>query len=361
MFGVLACVQVFNFAQQRGFAVDQSRIEEWKPNLVAASTRRRESQTLQRAAGRTKSTHAPSLQHELQGLLRSSFSKAGFDLEKLDSMLAQIQKDKREAFAKQAEEAARHAARDRQAMRDAVQKRQKTYEILNRAREQNPHLIPSWTVLDRPFVIWQLPHPNLSEFIDSKIESLNSTVRFRVNTNSGSENSAYIFYFVWENATDYYAVLNAETTLILNGMCELFAAPGFFSGDSCFIYLSASLTPFLIQPDGSWQLATPQTGQSQGVLGLNASGGGLFSSTDIESQTLSNQPFDLNYKLLLVPDRTTVVFEVGLDVSYGFSSGGGNISDLIYADFADEASFRSVICPSVNLELLTAPSSTASV
>jgi hypothetical protein len=50
------------------------------------------------------------------------------------------------------------------------------------------------------------------------------------------------------------------------------------------------------------------------------------------------------------------LFEVALYVSYGFDD-GGNISDLVSADFSNNG--RAIFCPFVQLELLTAPPSMA--
>ena len=39
----------------------------------------------------------------------------------------------------------------------------------------------SFVTLDKPFLIWQLPHPELDVFIESHIESMNSSVKVLVN------------------------------------------------------------------------------------------------------------------------------------------------------------------------------------
>jgi hypothetical protein len=89
------------------------------------------------------------------------------------------------------------------------------------------------------------------------------------------------------------------------------------------------------------------------VTELNASGGGLFSDLYTHSKLLEFAPFDLSFDFFAVPARSTAVFEVSLEVDYFMS--GDNAGDLVQVDFENTKSDFFILCPSVQLELLTAP------
>ncbi len=331
----------------------QPTIEELK-RVLTATRARREAPPFRRLAGPPGRAQASTLRREADGLLRSFVTKAGLDVAKLDQIREQIRRDEQDAFAKFAAEAAKHADRDRQALRHGIEGKRKAYEAL-KAPPFLPPAGPSLIVLDRPFLIWQMPQEYGSEFIDSSYGSMDSSAKFTVETSTGSQSTQIIFYFWWVNDSDFLAVVNVDTSLILNGVCEVGAGTGFFSGDSCFLDLTAQLALLEWWDQTSGQPAQPMPESTQTMLAasLSASGGGIFSSPVFKSQMFINDPFDLSYTMFAVPGNSGVLFEVSLVIEYAFTSGGLNISDLILVDFATGA--NSIICPSVNLTLLTAP------
>jgi hypothetical protein len=333
-------------------------IDELKRVLTAAHTERRRAAPGTRAAALSSQAQATTRRRGVEAHLRSFFTKAGLDVVKLDQMLGQIQRDEREAFARLAAEAATHSARDQQALRHAIAERRRAIELLNTV-SIIPPAGPRRIVLDRPFLIWQTPRLEES-LVDSKIESLHSSVKVRINTNTGSDFTQFNFYFFWENNSDFFAVVNVDTSLILNGFCEIEAVNGIFSGDKCFLELTGQLSLLELWDQTSGQPAQPmfENSQRKTAASLDASGGGIFSSADIKSQMFINDAVDLSYSIFAVPGNSLAVFEVSLVVSFAFTDGGGDIADLIFVDFADDGANRSIICPSVNLELLTAPPGT---
>jgi hypothetical protein len=330
-------------------------IDELKKVLTSAPPERRRVAPGLRAAELSRRAQATTRRRGMEALLRSFFTKAGLDVAKLDQMAGQIQRDEREAFAKLAAEAAAHSARDSQALRHALAERRKALELLNTI-PIIPPAGPSRIVLDKPFLIWQTPRLEAS-LVDTTIEPLHSSVRASINTNTGFDYTQFNFYFFWQNDSDYFAVVNVDTSLILNGFCEIEAATGFLSGDRCGLTLTGQLSLLELWDQTNGQPAQPlfESSQMRAVASLDASGGGFWSSPDIKSQIFVNDAFDLSYSLFPVQGHSVAVFEVSLVVQYGFSEGGGDLTDLIFVDFADEGKNRSVICPSVNLELLTAP------
>jgi hypothetical protein len=89
----------------------------------------------------------------------------------------------------------------------------------------------SYVTLDEPFLIWELPHPELDIFRDSNIETFGSWVKILVDTKStpgGWHATDFRFYFLWENPSDYYAVANVSSSLALNGQAVAWGAPACF-------------------------------------------------------------------------------------------------------------------------------------
>jgi hypothetical protein len=293
-------------------------------------------------------------------MVETALSKTGLDVGKIDKLLAQDQKEMRGLFAKENAAAAKHFSAAQAEYRQAMATRMKVSELL--ATPFTSTLI----TLDKPFLIWQLPHPELDIFIDQHIEPNNSWIKLLIDTNAGSDYTQFLFYFLWENESDFFAVVNASSLLVVNGACEVMAAPGIFSGDTADFNMNASLTTMRWSGWGTNpatghsndQTAYPdyQQSQYQTITSLHAEGGHIFGDAGIENEGFSFQPFNLSEDFILVPGRAVTLFEVALYVSYGFDD-GGNISDLVSADFSNNG--RAIFCPFVQLELLTAPPSMA--
>jgi hypothetical protein len=343
-------------ASNKDTAMSQPTVDELKRVLSARHARQHGAAPTHRAARPRGRARATTNRREVEQLLRSFFAKSGLDVAKLDQMLRGIQRDERDAFETLAAEDATHVDSDRQTLRYQIEGRQKAFEAIN-AHPIGGHFASTRIVLDKPFLIWQTPRPNLNEFIDSHYESLNSSVKIKIDTNTGSDITLFSFYFFWVNDGDFAAGVNVDSSLILNGICEVEAATGFFSGDRCGLSLSAQLTllEWWNQPDGQPTQPLPQNSQFKTLASLDASGGGIFSSPDFKSRIFSFESADVSFDAFLIPAHSGAVFEVSVGVSYAFTDGGEDIADLILVDFADNAAGRFISCPSVNLELLTAP------
>jgi hypothetical protein len=293
-------------------------------------------------------------------MFESVLGKAGFDIGKLNKLAAKNQSELRACFQKHRAAAIKNFSTSETAYRQRIEARRKALGLLRQP------FVSSFITLDKPFLIWQLPHPELDIFIDSRIESMNSSIRILINTNSGSDDTRFVFYYLWANESEYAAVINAASSLVLNGACEADAAPGIFSGDSADLNMNASLTAMRwsgwgtdpVTGASNDQTVYPdyQQTQRQTIAALHAHGGHIFGGQGVDTRSFTFEPFDLSEKLIIVPGRAVTVFEITLQLSYSFDD-GGNISDLVAANFADNG--NAVFCPFVQVELLTAPPNVA--
>jgi hypothetical protein len=285
--------------------------------------------------------------------LKPWLTKAGLDVEKLDKMAAQNQSELRRILDNNKPEAARRASLEMAAIRKELQQRARALQ-----HPANLPVLPFTAINLDPIFIWQT---NVGSFKGSQIATGDSWVKFLMEATSGSFSTEYSFVFYWQNQRNDLAVVNVASSLVLNGFCEAIAATGFFSGDICYVDLVASLTllglwqadpqnPELPPPTPTWQQS-----QYQPVVDLQAQGGGLFGNVGIRSKNFSASSYDVSYDFFLIPPQSSAAFEVSFSVGMGFQSGGGNISDLVEADFADDKYGYELMCPGLELDLLTAP------
>jgi hypothetical protein len=168
------------------------------------------------------------------------------------------------------------------------------------------------------------------------------------------------FYFVWVNPSDYDAIVNVSSPVLVNGWAE--AEGSWDLLGSYHAYLT--VTAFLYVWRWSGWGTDPETGQSLDqtpysgaysqatVASLDAFGGNLFSSPSPEAATISPaNPYDLGTSLIVIPGGATTVFEVGLQVAWSFD-GTGQDQNIIFDTATDD---YIVGCPFVQLEVLTGP------
>lgn len=290
-------------------------------------------------------------------ILGPFLKKGGVDIAKLDKMSMQNQEELRSIFRRRQADAAKHASAAAAAFRQGVESRRKAFDLL--AVPFAPYNI----ILDKPVLVMETPHTELDKFIDWHTSPLDNWIKVKVDTNAGSDSTQFGFYFMWQNESDAYAVVNVSTSLILNGATQVVAAQGFFSGDTASLYSSAYLS--LLRWSG-WG-TDPVTGNSidgtvepyyqqtqyQSIESMQVQGGGLFGDVGEDSKSFAYTPFDLGYNVFAIPGGAVAIFEVALSLEYGFAD-GGNISDSVFFDFANEKNNYSIQCPFVQLQVLTA-------
>jgi len=218
----------------------------------------------------------------------------------------------------------------------------------------NP-VVTRQVILDKPILIWQYFHPT-EIFVDSNIESMNSSAQIYVYTNRAGIGSWFTFHFLWLNENASPAVINIDTQLVFTGKCFAQARAGVFSGYKTSITLSAALnmlrnTGWGSDPLTGDQTFVPAAQQSQGVsvASLEAEGGHLFQGVGTDSESFAAQPFDLSCNSFLVPAGASVIFWVSLYPH--FSLEGDTLEDVVSIDFANDG--RAVRCPFVALTVQT--------
>jgi hypothetical protein len=287
-------------------------------------------------------------------LLQPVLAKAGLDIDKLNKLLAQEASDHRALFAQARSEAAKHSAAAEAAYQEGIARMRQAQALLALP------FTSSFVTLDRPVLILQQPKFEINNFIDNHVEPFNSSIQYKVGTNSGSDNTWFNFYFIWQNPSDYTTVINVTSQFVFNGACGIAVAPGIFSGDTTDASIRASLSPMRWSGWGN----DPATGRSldqtyiQGmgtdafkeVLRLHAHGGHIFGSPAYASKMFANEAVPLSFNLIPVPAGAVIMVQMMLNFAYGFDD-GGNISDDVTFDFAGDG--RSIRCPMVQLEVLT--------
>src|SRR5262245_30005848 len=129
-------------------------------------------------------------------MIESIAKKAGLDVSKVNQLLTEDQKVVRAVFEKEQAEAAKHFRTAQAAFRSSMAARLQALGLLGRP------FTSSFQTLDKPFLIWQLPHPELDIFIDSHIESMNNSVKVLVNVIRGFDSTQFVFFFLWRNESD---------------------------------------------------------------------------------------------------------------------------------------------------------------
>ncbi len=186
---------------------------------------------------------------------------------------------------------------------------------------------PEYHLLNTPFLIWPTNSVDLEA---SEIVASNSWAKFRarIGTNKAFYGDVK-FYYLWDNATDKFAVINANGYSIFHGTAFVGVGGGVFPANrAASVKLTASLQIL------EWWNQPPtqpygQQDQSAEILNLRVSAGGFW---EVGALDLKNvfRGSDLRHTLLLVPPRGVVVFVVTTTVVMGTGQDDG----LSEVDFA---------------------------
>jgi len=325
-------------------------IEKLKAEMIAAGKQRRRATGLKPQPSAAVSAD----KRAIDELLKSFLAKAGLDIAKLDELLAKGQRDARQAFEEQKAEAAKHAASDREAYLHGIAGLKNTFAQLTSA-SANPTGQSSFIVLERALFILQEPNFETDYPVQLNVGDYDNWVKFNIDTDEGSDLTTFVFYFLWENLSEYYAVVNVATPITLNGVCEVVAAPGDFSGSTTMLQISTQLDPieYWNQPP---TLPAPQTATTfNSVLQLITDTGSIISNSyPSDNAALVNyQTSNLSYNMFLIPPASAALFEVSVTIDYSISDTADNIQDEVKADFL--TGDHSVSCPFVLLQLVTPP------
>jgi hypothetical protein len=179
----------------------------------------------------------------------------------------------------------------------------------------------------------------------------NAFVKFFLEKNTRSSGNVQLFFFyLWQNESTSYAVVNAACVPFLTGGMTAGAESGVFDGGYVTMEAQADFGLMLwnLPSDNSPHTSPPwQTTQQVEIQRLVADAGGFWSGRDIASRTFAGG-IDLSYRNFSIPPGQLAVFQVFFTFGYNVDDG--------YAifDFATRSG-RSIAIPSLDLELLTAP------
>ncbi len=153
---------------------------------------------------------------------------------------------------------------------------------------------------------------------------------------NGVDGLSYVF--VWTNPNDRWVVINAESYLAVNGLCEMFVGPDDFGviGFNAFL----EVLQYWNNPP---TYPASEDEQVTSVFDITADGGWPFGLGDYATASIGGT-YDVRYDALSVPPHGTVVFEVELG-GYHYVEGGSISLDLASGGFQ-------TMCPAVVLAIV---------
>jgi hypothetical protein len=299
--------------------------------------------------------------------------KAGLDMAEYDKIRHQNETEIHHFLEKQKAYALQNSAAAKNHLRHRVNDWRQTIEFLKVHPIPHPPIgpvkpvYPNYVALETPFFIFTGPVPDLytgpswpTLYIDSThIEPWNNVAKVNgfwarnynwnesVNTPDGYVKLS--FYFLWQNPSDKYAVIDVASSLVLNGWLYTFADGGFlgFGGKGALqldVYLC--LYEWWKQQPNQFptQYSPQQTTQHQYVTDIPPVDGGWNGA---DKQKTVKGKYDLSYTEMIVDPspQGVVVFEVMLQI-YTKNDSAGNTLDFSTGDFE-------VMCPALVLNVLT--------
>jgi hypothetical protein len=288
----------------------------------------------------TRQSKQAKLRRKLGKQLRTEFAAASFDVRKIDNVLAG-HKAELGAALKKADAAA--AKRMVPIVKQQHQGIANTRKALEHIRYQS-HLTTTIPI-STPFLIYATPVGMLS---DTHTEPFNNFAKFFYTSdrNTAYDSVVVKFFFAWQNNSDFLAVINCSTSLIANGLLIDTAEPGWLFPGSAWIEAWARLTVYMGSTTINYQgTQQKQIGQVYTEAGYHEFGApGSINSVDITGA------FDLSCSNIAVDPGRIVVFEVACSADWWIDFGGS-----ITVDFNSNPAGRQLVCPSLQVGLLTAP------
>jgi len=275
------------------------------------------------------------LRKKLGKELRPLFAGAGLDLGKLDKALQVNHAELKKSLAQDRAANAKEYAQAHKLRLAGLANTRAALEQL----AGTPHLT---TLIPVPtaFFIGARPAGFLE---DSSTAPFNNVAKpsLHVTQNTDGRTAKISFYFSWQNPIDFLAVLNCSADVIANGHVKNLADDGIFTGGSATVKLRTELTVFV----GPLTIAFQQ-GQRANIDTITAEGGGIFDVGAVGDRDVSATTH-LSATNIQVEGSRIVFFEVAFVADYSIDDGSIDI------DFA--SGDRSVVCPALNIELLTPP------
>ena len=142
---------------------------------------------------------------DVEKIFTSYFAKTGLPIDKLNKLAAKSKAERRKLIDRRGDESAKASRAAEAAFHQGMAYRRQAFQLLSKPFQS------TLITLDKPFLIWELPHPESNVWIDSNVESLNSSIKFEIITRSGADATTFLFYFLWTNDSDFAAVVNVNS------------------------------------------------------------------------------------------------------------------------------------------------------
>jgi len=279
-----------------------------------------------------------STQRAGERLLAEFLRKGGLDTKKYGALQKHHGAELRRIVDKEHADAIKRASRAKNAIHSTMSGQSEALARL--AAKQGFFPFPSFS-LDKPFLIWAAPHSNIIS--DSNIESFKSWAKIRVDTTQSSGNERLSFYFLWDNPSDFFVVINANTFMSATGHLKAIASGGLSGIDPTSRYSNLGVSANFAAWSWWQQPPFPTPYENHPFASIQASASFWDKS---ESASVSDGA-SLGKTLFLVPPKGVVVFEVMFQVDY--SNGYGHaVADFESGDFK-------IGCPVVLVSVLTVP------
>lgn len=268
--------------------------------------------------------------------------KHGFEdeSEKFDEILARNKAELSRIAYEQKVAAIKQSSSEMKAFIHAIDSKRQAFDTLISAAEL-PR--PFFVALDSPFLIW--PTQGI-ELFDSHIDPYRSTAKITLDSGRTFGYEELGFYFLYENPSDRFAVINVDGYMVFNGQLRVAQDGGFWPGDRhASISAAGRLHVF------EWWNQPPtepltQADQTQQVASVATSGGGFGDVGAIETKNVF-RGVDLRHTLFVMPPHAVTVIEVSAAITYGTGSDSGHVN----ADF-NSGDFQ-IMCPFVLISVLT--------
>lgn len=310
--------------------MDSAEVE----NAIAAVRDR----TMHRTVPASEQIQLQNLRYKLNKELEPIFERAGLDVEGINRILTQHQKDVRKILEEHKSQIDTNLAAQGENLRTVLTQRSRTLDHI-----ANKPFLTTIVPLQEASLIFATPVGLLSDN-NWGIEPGHNWGKIKFEFGSQDtfqRGGVYLrFYFFWQNTSDYSAVLNAMTELSALGDIWAQANPGWFSGGSSQLDVGADFDVYVGEQDYHPEFSVV----IQQVV-ANGGGGGWFGSGDLKHQRLEGQPIALSCSNIEVDAGQFAVFVVTFDAGYDADDG--------YVNFDFQSDGDSIICPGVNLEVLT--------
>ncbi|MBI3772873.1 MAG: hypothetical protein HY272_09265 [Gammaproteobacteria bacterium] len=267
-------------------------------------------------------------------------TKNGFESEKFDEILARNQAELSRIADEQKAAAIKQSSSEMKTFIHAIESKRQAFDTLI-STAVSPQ--PFFVALDSPFLIW--PTHGI-ELLDSHTDPYRSTAKITLDSGRTFGYEELGFYFLYENPSDRFSVINVDGYLVFNGQLRASQGGGFWPGDRhASVGVGGHLHVF------EWWNQPPteplaQADQTQQVASVATTGGGFGDVGAIETKNVF-RGVDLRHTLFVMPPHAVTVIEVTAAITYGTGTDSGHVNvDFNSGDFQ-------IMCPFVLISVLT--------